>query len=396
MKRLAALALAWVLLLSAFPVRAEEEKPAWQAEADAFFARLFAQKKTVGGAVIVNLGGERRYAYFHGRSGKRGTAVTEETVFKVASVTKLITAIGVMQLVEQGKLDLDAALKQSDGKAIRNPRYPKDKITLRQAMSHTTSLLPSANYTATPTWSDKYFDETRPGTHYTYANLNGGILGSLIEQASGQSLNAYMAEHVFSPLGINAAYASTLLPDPDKLSYSFASDGTVYSSAASYLRVDASYDDTCNPAAHFRMSVGNLYISVRGLELLGSALANRGVINGVQLLSPGSVRLMQMDQSALPGSSVTGASPYGLNTFRYDLLGHTWYGHQGWWSGRLVDLFYEPESHTSVVLVMNGSERTVGTVNREVAAQMERTLTYVTPWVDEALSDMTILDEEWE
>ena len=62
MKRLAALALAWVLLLSAFPVRAEEEKPAWQAEADAFFARLFAQKKTVGGAVIVNLGGERRYA----------------------------------------------------------------------------------------------------------------------------------------------------------------------------------------------------------------------------------------------------------------------------------------------------------------------------------------------
>ena len=188
----------------------------------------------------------------------------------------------------------------------------------------------------------------------------------------------------------------TLLPDPDKLSYSFASDGTVYSSAASYLRVDASYDDTCNPAAHFRMSVGNLYISVRGLELLGSALANRGVVNGVQLLSPGSVRLMQMDQSALPGSSVTGASPYGLNTFRYDLLGHTWYGHQGWWSGRLVDLFYEPESHTSVVLVMNGSERTVGTVNREVAAQMERTLTYVTPWVDEALSDMTILDEDWE
>ncbi len=393
MKRCAALLLIAALLLSALPVRAELTQ-AQRAEADAFFARLFAQKNSVGGAVIVNQQGNRIYSYFHGRAGKGSKAVTEDTVFKVASATKMITAIGVMQLVEQGKLSLDAPLLDSQGRPIRNPRFPDSDITLRQVMSHTSSIRHSANYTATPQWTEKYFNDYAPGAGYEYANLNGGILGSLIESASGQSLNSYMAEHVFAPLDINAAYAATLLPDPDQLSNSFSPKGTVLNSAASYLRVDAQYDDTCNPAGHFRASVGGLYISVKGLEALGAMLANAGVYQGVRLLKPGSVYLMRMDQSALGGSRVTAQSPYGLNTYRYTLDGVVWYGHQGWWTGRLVDLFYEPESATAVVLVMNGNNRTVGTVDPAVSAQMERTLRLIAPWVETDAQDMTIIDDE--
>lgn len=395
MKRLFAVLLGCMLLFSALTACAQEISPAQREEADAFFERLFQQKKTVGGAVIVNQEGKRLYAYFHGRTGKKDLAVTEDTVYKIASVTKLITAIGVMQLVDAGKIDLDAPILDSAGKPIRNPAYPKRDITLRQAMSHTSSLLSSANYTAAPKWNEKYFSKYAPGAHYEYANLNGGLLGSMIEKASGQSLNTYMKEHVFAPLEINAAYAATLLPDASKLSYSFASDGTVYLSAAGHLKTDQSYDDTCNPAEHFRASVGNLYISLKGLEKIGTALANQGRVDGVQLLSPLSLRMMQVDQSKLPGSGVTCESPYGLNTYRAVVGGRTWYGHQGWWSGRLVDLFYEPDSHTAVVLVMNGSNRTVGTENAGVAAQMERTLAFVDPWVEAALGDMTIIDEDW-
>ncbi|MBQ9265098.1 MAG: beta-lactamase family protein [Clostridia bacterium] len=391
MKRALLLLLALLLVSSALPARAGITSEQ-QEEADAFFARLFAQKNTVGGAVIVNQNGERIYGYFHGKAGG-GRAVTEDTVYKVASVTKLITAIGVMQLVEQGKVDLDAPLLDSAGSPICNPRFPDQPITLRQAMSHTTSLISSANYTGTPTWSGKYFDVYAPGTQYAYANLNGGILGSLIEKISGQSLNSYMTEHVFAPLKINASYASTLLPDPSQLSYSFNADGTVYASSASYLRTDEHYDDTCDPGSHFRMSVGNLYISLKGLESLGAMLANRGEYQGVRLLMPGSVYLMQMDQSTLGGSSVTGESPYGLNTFRFELDGRAWYGHQGWWSGRMADLFYEPDSRTAVVLVMNGNNRTVGAVNREVAAQMERTLQFISSWIEANGMDITIIDD---
>ena len=393
MKRFAALLLIAMLFMSVLPARAEISQEQ-QAEADAFFARLFAQKNSVGGAVIVNQQGKRIYAYFHGRAGKGGKKVTEDTVFKVASATKMITAIGVMQLVEQDKLSLDAPLLNSQGEPIRNPKYPEKDITLRQVMSHTSSIRHSANYTGTPLWTEKYFNDYAPGAGYEYANLNGGILGSLIESASGQSLNSYMAEHVFGPLGINAAYAATLLPDPDQLSNSFSPQGTVLNSAASYLRVDAQYDDSCDPASHFRASVGGLYISVKGLEALGAMLASGGEYRGVRLLKPGSVYLMRMDQSALGGSQVEAQSPYGLNTYRFLLDGVTWYGHQGWWTGRLVDLFYEPKSATAVVLVMNGNNRTVGTVDPAVSAQMERTLRFIAPWVETGAQDMTIIDDE--
>lgn len=394
MKRAIVLVVLLCLLSSALPCCAAQLSPEQQAAADAFFSKLFAQGKTVGGAVIVNQGGERLYGFFYGRASKSGVTVTEDTVYKVASVTKLITAMGVMQLAEQGRLDLDAPLRKKGGEPLCNPAYPDAPLTLRQAMSHTTSLLPSANYTGNPTWTAKYFDVYRPGSRYTYANINGGILGSQIEYVSGQSLNSYMAQHVFAPLHINAAYAAPLLPDPTQLSDSFEPDGRVEATAEAYMRGDAGYDDTCDPDTHFRASVGGLYISLRGMELLGAALANRGRVNGVQVLSPGSVRMMQMDQNRVPGSTVTGESPYGLNTFRVDIAGHTWYGHQGWWAGRLMDLFYEPESSTVLVLAMNGNGRASGTVNREVAAQMERAISFVTPWVEEVLGDMTIIDDE--
>lgn len=392
MKRLLAFFIAAALLFSALPACAQWSE-AQQAEADAFFARFFARKNTVGGAVIVNVGGERRYAYFHGRAGKTAGRVTEDTAYKIASATKLLTAIGIMQLVQEGKLALDAPL-QIEGKAIVNPRYPDQPVTLRQVMSHTSSIAASANYIGTPSFAEEDFYDYAPGSGYHYANLNGGILGSLIESASGQSLNAYMTEHVFAPLGINAAYAAPLLPDPDKLSNSYDAEGTVLYSTAGYMKEDAAYDDTCDPASHFRASVGGLYISLKGMEALGAALANDGVYQGVRLLKGGSVYLMQQDQASLPGSSVRCESPYGLDTYRYTLDGVTWYGHQGWWTGRVVDIFYEPQSAAAVILVMNGSDRTVGAADRAVSAQMERALRFLYPKILLEPRDMTIIDDE--
>ena len=390
--RAAAALLSVCFLLSVRPAAQAAPGKKEKEKADAFFQALFEQKKAMGGAVILNQNGKRQYALFYGTAGGKRD-VTEKTVYKVASVTKMITAIGVMQLVEQGRLSLDAPLLKSNGKPIRNPAWPKADITLRQAMSHTSSLLPTANYTGTPRWSAAYFSQDAPGSAYAYSNLNGGILGSLIEGVTGQSLNTFMRENVFTPLGVNAAYAAPLLSDTSSISYSFAPDDSVDTSAASYLRVGESYDDTCKPESHFRSSVGNLFISLKGMEQLGALLANGGTLNGKRLLSPGSVHLMQLDQR-LAGGSVTGESPYGLNTYRYTLEGVTWYGHQGWWNGRLTDLFYEPESRTAVVLVMNGIPLSPGTVDRQVASPMEKTLLYMMPWVKEAMGDMSIIEED--
>ncbi len=403
MRRLIVWALAFSLAL--FPIAGHADPDAEQIrEADAYFERAFSRAKAVGGAVIVNREGERIYAFFYGAGDKRGSRpVDEDTVYKIASVTKLVTAVGVMQLVQTGKMDLDAPLTYGDGQPIRNPRFPDAPVTLRQAMTHTTSLLETAPYAAAPDWQRinendvKYFSRKAPGTHYEYANLNGGLLGSAVERASGQSLNAYMRDHVFAPLGINAAYAAHLLPDPAPLSHTYAQDGTVYMKAEDYIREDMERGgDTCDPDSHYRASVGSLYISLAGLEKLGEALACGGEADGVRLLSRPAAALMRADQASLPGSSVTGESPYGLCMYRYTGEdGLVWWGHQGRWAGLVADLFVEPQSGTAVVFVMNGVGRSGA---GEVDAKAARALRLAGEWaaVPDSLEGGFVVDDSIE
>ena len=382
-KRTCALILMLGWLLSAFPARADALAPDRRAEADAFFAALFRENEIIGGAVLVSRDGERIYDCFYGWGDKGKTRpVTEDTVYKVASVTKLVTAIGVMQLVEEGKITLDDPLPAEGSGFILNPWHPASPVTLRQVMSHTSSIAGSAPYTGYIFWQrmdtdSKTFTPREPGAHYEYSNLNGGILGSLIERMSGESLNDYMTARVFSPLKINAAYAATLLPDAAPLSNTFQQDGTIYRSARQYLQTDEEYDDTCDPDRHYRTSVGSLYISLKGLETLSIALAGSGTAEEVFLLSPESVEEMRRDQALIPGSSVTGETPYGLCLYRHPAGGKDWYGHQGRWEGLLVDVFFEPESGKTVVLVLNGVQRKSAA---EVAPQAQQALDLIASW----------------
>ena len=380
---------ALALLLFACPCRGLGELDGETAEtADAYFLRLFTRSEAIGGGVIVNRDGETLYAYYFGADDKRGTRpVDGDTVYKVASLTKMITAVGVMQLKEAGKLDLDAPLTYGDGAPIRNPRFPDTPVTLRQVMSHTSSLLGEAPYSTAPQWEkitldqNRYFSKYEPGSHYEYANLNGGILGSVIERASGQSLNTYMREHVFAPLGINAACAAHLLPDPAPLSRTYTQDGLVYMKAEKYLEEDReSCEDTCDPDHHYHTSVGSLYISLSGLEKIGQMLACGGIAGNVRLLSPQAAAEMRADQRTVRGTTVTVESPYGLNIYRFTASdGRTWYGHQGRWQGLLADLFVEPDSHTAVVLVMNGVGRSG---SGELDGKAERVLLLAGQWLD--------------
>ena len=383
------ISLALILALLAIPcggVGELDEETA--AAADAYFLRMFTNAEAIGGGVIVNRDGETLYAYYFGADAKyNGRPVDGDTVFKVASLTKMITAVGVMRLKEAGKLNLDAPLTYGEGTPIRNPRFPDTPVTLRQAMSHTSSLLGSAPYATAPAWEkitpdqNRFFSKYEPGTNYEYANLNGGIMGSAIERASGQSLNAYMRDAIFSPLGINAAYAAHLLPDPAPLSRTYTQDGEVYMKAEKYLEEDqAFYEDTCDPDSHYRASVGSLYISLSGMAKIGEMLACGGAADGVRLLSPQATAEMRADQRAVRGSSVTGESPYGLGVYRFTASdGRTWYGHQGRWVGMLTDLFVDPDTRTAVVLVMNGVGRSG---SGELDAKAERILLRVGEWLD--------------
>ena len=146
--------------------------------------------------------------------------------------------------------------------------------------------------------------------------------------------------------------------------------------AGNYLKNDADYDDTCNPAAHYRTSVGSLYISAAGLLKLGMMLANEGEADGVRILDAATVHEMQVNQRILPGSTVSCDSPYGLNLYRLTAQdGTLWYGHQGRWEGLTADLFYEKGSRTVLLLILNGAKKETG---REINRHAETAIDFLT------------------
>ena len=341
------------VLLSAF---AEEGGNDWEAWAK----KRFWVRDAVNGCVVVTRNGEElfRYAYgTHGNGGKE--AVSCDTLYRCASVTKMVTAVGVMQLVERGLVDLDGDLSDVLPFPVKNPAFPEVKVTLRQVMSHTSSLRGDVgNYRVD--WenitlkADPVFrHDAAPGTRYEYANLNGALLGAVIEAVSGQSLNTYMKENVFDPLGITAAYHPSLLPEETDTVNLFSPRGFIY------LRTEdvagEKYSDVPDPAGNLGASVGGLYMSPASLSLLINCLLNGGAYPGGRLLNEGTVRMMEKDPSLFEHSSVTVSSPYGLGLERVDAAaGGTWWGHQGRLSGFTADAYYQRETGLAVAVVCNG------------------------------------------
>ena len=353
MKRRIALALAVLMLASPVASLAEDISEAW-------LRRAFRVRDVVGGAVIISRYGETVFSMVYGsKSGSKKDPVTLDTCFRIASVTKLVTAVGLMQLVERGYCDLDDDMSALLPFKIVNTVYRSEPLTVRQALTHTTgakqtqSVQINWDYVSARSTESLFKPHASPGTRYVYSNVNGGLYGALIEALSGQSVNMFMRENVFEPLGVNAAYTPRLLPDKSDISHQLSKKGNNIMSPE--FAMEEEYEDTCDPARHLSYTVGGLYISANGLNRIGMMLCNEGWLDGVRILDPYTVRLMQADQSTLPGSSVSADSPYGLGLQRVtDDHGNTWYGHQGMKDGLTSDLFYLPEQGLVVTVIANG------------------------------------------
>ena len=311
--------------------------------------------KTSGAAVVVAKDGEIVYEYYYGYADKKSKKpITDSTYFRLASVTKLVTAIRTMQLVEQGALDLDRDISAYLGYDIRNPYHRKTPIMLRMLMTHTSSLSPdAANYH--PDWNrigkkgyDPIFNESiEPGTQYAYADYNGGLFGSLIEAISGQSVQNYMNQKVFAPLGLTAAYSPRFLPAGTAARDLLNPNGKIQISVQKDR--NRAYNNKADPKANNGYTVGKLYINAESLTKLAQMMYYGGTLNGVRILKAKTVKLMEADQKGLADSK------YGLSTVRLNqFAGGTWYGHQGRYSGLSSNVYYQRETGITMALIMNG------------------------------------------
>lgn len=149
-----------------------------------------------------------------GEAGVIGRPVSANDPVRVASISKLVTAIAVMRLVDQGRVDLDRDISEYLGFQIRNPAFPDQDITLRQLMTHTSGVRDKIDYLipldgrieavmANPAaWDSRY----RPGSYFSYANLNSPIIAATIEAATGERFDRLVAKTVLAPLKIDACF----------------------------------------------------------------------------------------------------------------------------------------------------------------------------------------------
>jgi CubicO group peptidase (beta-lactamase class C family) len=241
-----------------------------------------------------------------------GRLVTPDDPVRVASVSKLVVAIGVMKLVEAGKLDLDGDVSRWLGWSLRNPAFPDRPITLRQLLSHTGSVRDHDDQYAIPlggsvrevmqdarSWDLKH----GPGDNYfTYGNMNFPIVASVMEMVTGERFDLWMRANVLDPMKIEACYNWPTCSDAAiaRAVELDAPDGTPVKDDLHGKRPDCPVlvaDGHPCDLSQWKLGEngslfapqGGLRISARGLARVGRMLLNDGTLGGVTILSKRSV-----------------------------------------------------------------------------------------------------------
>ncbi len=326
---------------------------------------VFARYATLGAVVCVVENGSVSETFCYGLLSPDGTPMTENVLFRVGSISKMVAAMGVMQLVEQGRVTLEDDLADILQLPVRNPSYPDTPITLRQLMSHTAGFRDSGSYTRAlrgeprplselltpPLQRYTFLGSIEPGVKSAYSNLGGGLLGSVIEQVTEQTVDAYLYANLFAPLGITAAYQSALLAQTAVVSNMYTMPGrrlsaSVVDGTAAYFEADAQH--------HYTLTAGKLTISAPDLAKLLIALMDGGVYGDVRVLTEESALSMRQVQNGI--GSVTGNSGFGLNMTVLEGLvaGRTLYGHGGKANGMLCAAYFDPTDRTGIVMLTNG------------------------------------------
>jgi CubicO group peptidase (beta-lactamase class C family) len=246
------------------------------------------------------------------RTGRR---VTVDDPARVASISKMVTAIGVMKLVDEGKLDLNRDVSDYLGWPLRNPNFPDRPITLAMLLAHTGSvrehdddyIIPLGD-TLRQALSDPRNWDARHGPgdgYFAYVNFNYPIIGSIIEKVTGERFDLWMHREVLAPLKLDACFnwptcsdaaiaRAVELDDPSGKPQRDDLHGL--RPACPVFVNDGEACDLTRWKAGDNGSLfspqGGLRISARGLARIGRMLLNGGTLDGARILSPQAVEML--------------------------------------------------------------------------------------------------------
>ncbi|QOY96456.1 serine hydrolase [Massilia sp. UMI-21] len=164
---------------------------------------------------------------FIGKGSLPDRPATPATLFRIASISKMMTTLGLMRLVEAGRMDLEADVSAYLGFGLRNPHFPDRPITLRSLLTHRSSLRDEGGYSwplstalkdvllpGAPLYGDgkMWSNRAGPGEYFTYCNLGWGVIGTAMERVTGERFDLLMQRLLLQPLGIDAGFLPAALP----------------------------------------------------------------------------------------------------------------------------------------------------------------------------------------
>jgi CubicO group peptidase (beta-lactamase class C family) len=309
--------------------------------------------------------------FFSGRGVaniESATPVTEDTVFRIGSITKTFTAVAVMQLEEQKLIDLDApANDYLRGFRLMPAKAGWRPATVRHLLTHTAGvpewLHPSRMIKSgwvAETWSleerlptlAEYYQgglklAAEPGTIWTYTDHGFAILGQIVGDVSGQPLHRYFRECIFGPLGM----ADTDLLRSPRLT----------SRLATGYRLRAGGAKALTDRQGVTAAAGSIYSTPRDMARYVAALLGGGSGEHGSILQPETVALM-FEPHYQPDPRIPGM---GLAFWRVDLGGHSAVEHQGVVPGFNSQVFLAPYDGLGVVGFTNGSRNAASWLTRE-------------------------------
>jgi CubicO group peptidase (beta-lactamase class C family) len=291
---------------------------------------------------------------------ERKIPLTDDCLFRIASISKSFSAVSIMQLAEAKKLSLDDDISNLIGFKVRNPKFPGTVITLRMVMSHRSSINDSQGYFKldgidpgkNPNW-EKCFNAYEPGTGFQYCNLNYNMVGAIIERISGERFDQYVKHHVLDPLGLYGGYCVDSL---DKSR--FASIYEYNRDSAKFFHSPDAYAPRSEIIANYVMGyttpvfspTGGMKISATDLAQYMIMHMKQGKHRGKRIISKKSALEMQTMLTD------TEKERYGLaiSTTGKLIAGKTLKGHTGVAYGLFSAMFFHPTEKFGIVVISNG------------------------------------------
>jgi len=281
--------------------------------------------------------------------------VTPQTLFRAGSISKTVTSLALLQLVEAGKVRLDDRLADLlPDVAFANRWEETDPVRLVHLLEHTAGwddislrefaasvpgadLRESAAFDPSPRTS-----RWRPGRFFSYSNADYTVAGCAVEKASGKTFDAYVAEAVLGPLEM--ASATFLLTDAAKanLAQGYDADGVT---AVAYEHI-------------LGRSSGALNVTPAELAHVVQMFLNRGTFRGKRVVSAASLDRMETPSTSLAARRGV-RHGYGLANDTTSQKGFHFHGHGGAMQGFLAMIGYEPTHGVGYVVMVNGDGRDV-------------------------------------